>query len=109
MAGLRRPTGNTIIATGPHLAALAEALTKVTGESLAFFDAIAPIVHSTIDQSIAWKQSRYDKVGPGGAPTTNCPLDKEQYDTFVAGLLAGDKTEFKQGGDSLLQAASRSR
>jgi methylenetetrahydrofolate--tRNA-(uracil-5-)-methyltransferase len=47
---------------------------------------------------IAWKQSRYDKVGPGGggADYINCPLDKEQYETFVAGLLAGDKTEFKQ-------------
>ena len=48
--------------------------------------------------SIAWLQSRYDKAGPGGgdADYYNCPLDKEQYDAFVAGLLAGDKTEFKQ-------------
>lgn len=92
---------STIIATGPLTSpALAAALTKVTGEeSLAFFDAIAPIVHhESIDQTIAWKQSRYDKVGPGGggADYLNCPLDKEQYDAFVAGLLAGDKTEFKQ-------------
>jgi len=92
---------STIIATGPLTSpALAEALATLTGEeSLAFFDAIAPIVHhESIDQSIAWKQSRYDKVGPGGggADYLNCPLDKEQYDAFVAGLLAGDKTEFKE-------------
>src|SRR6476660_8500284 len=93
--------GSTIIATGPLTSsALAEALARETGEdSLAFFDAIAPIVHhDSIDQSIAWKQSRYDKQGPGGgtADYINCPLDKEQYDAFVASLLAGDKTEFKQ-------------
>jgi len=93
--------GHTIIATGPLTsAALAEALAKETGEeSLAFFDAIAPIVHhDSIDMSIAWKQSRYDKAGPGGsgADYINCPLDKPQYEAFVAGLLAGDKTEFKQ-------------
>jgi methylenetetrahydrofolate--tRNA-(uracil-5-)-methyltransferase len=92
---------STIIATGPLTSpALAEAIAKLTGqESLAFFDAIAPIVHhDSIDQSIAWKQSRYDKAGPGGsgADYINCPLDKEQYEAFVAGLLAGDKTEFKQ-------------
>jgi methylenetetrahydrofolate--tRNA-(uracil-5-)-methyltransferase len=58
--------------------------------------------HDSIDQSIVWKQSRYDKVGPGsdqqgsGADYYNCPMDKEQYDAFVAALLAGDKTEFKQ-------------
>src|SRR4051812_39622902 len=92
---------STIIATGPLTSpALADAIAKLTGqESLAFFDAIAPIVHhDSIDQSIAWKQSRYDKAGPGGggADYINCPLDKEQYETFVAGLLAGDKTEFKE-------------
>jgi methylenetetrahydrofolate--tRNA-(uracil-5-)-methyltransferase len=92
---------STIIATGPLTSpALAGALAQLTGEeSLAFFDAIAPIVHhDSIDQSIAWKQSRYDKAGPGGsgADYINCPLDKEQYEAFVAGLLAGDKTEFKE-------------
>jgi methylenetetrahydrofolate--tRNA-(uracil-5-)-methyltransferase len=91
---------STIVATGPLTSpALAEALAKLTGEeSLAFFDAIAPIVHhESIDRTIAWKQSRYDKAGPGGggADYINCPLDKEQYEAFVAGLLAGDKTEFK--------------
>ncbi len=108
--------GHTIIATGPLTsAALAEALARETGEeSLAFFDAIAPIVHhDSIDMSIAWKQSRYDKAGPGGsgADYINCPLDKEQYEAFVAGLLAGDKTEFKQweATTPTSRAASRSR
>ncbi|SJZ33944.1 methylenetetrahydrofolate--tRNA-(uracil-5-)-methyltransferase [Enhydrobacter aerosaccus] len=96
---------SVIVATGPLTSpALAEAVAKITGESaLAFFDAIAPIVHhDSIDQSIAWKQSRYDKVGPGsdqagdGADYFNCPLDKEQYEAFVAALLAGEKTEFKE-------------
>ena len=91
---------SVIIATGPLTSpALAEAIGGLTGENaLAFFDAIAPIVHyDSIDRSIAWKQSRYDKGGPAGdgADYLNCPLDKEEYETFVAGLLAGEKTEFK--------------
>ncbi|MDP1966786.1 MAG: methylenetetrahydrofolate--tRNA-(uracil(54)-C(5))-methyltransferase (FADH(2)-oxidizing) TrmFO [Reyranella sp.] len=88
---------SVIVATGPLTSpALAGAIAKLTGEDqLAFFDAIAPIVHhESIDQSIAWKQSRYDKGE--GADYFNCPMDKEQYDTFVAALLAGDKTEFKE-------------
>jgi methylenetetrahydrofolate--tRNA-(uracil-5-)-methyltransferase len=92
---------SVIVATGPLTSPdLAAAIAKLTGEdSLAFFDAIAPIVHyESIDLSIAWKQSRYDKGGPAGdgADYLNCPLDEEQYDAFVAALLAGDKTEFKQ-------------
>jgi methylenetetrahydrofolate--tRNA-(uracil-5-)-methyltransferase len=92
---------SVIVATGPLTSpALADAIGKLSGEeSLAFFDAIAPIVHyDSIDQSIAWKQSRYDKVGPGGggADYLNCPLDKEEYEAFVAGLLAGEKSEFKE-------------
>ncbi|HZQ01983.1 MAG TPA: methylenetetrahydrofolate--tRNA-(uracil(54)-C(5))-methyltransferase (FADH(2)-oxidizing) TrmFO [Reyranella sp.] len=89
--------GSTIIATGPLTsAALAEAIVKATGaQSLAFFDAIAPIVHhDSIDQSVVWKQSRYDKGE--SADYYNCPLDKAQYEAFVAGLLAGEKTEFKE-------------
>ena len=88
---------SVIVATGPLTSpALAAAIAKLTGEeSLAFFDAIAPIVHyESIDQSIAWKQSRYDKGE--GADYFNCPLNKEEYEAFVAGLLAGDKTEFKE-------------
>jgi methylenetetrahydrofolate--tRNA-(uracil-5-)-methyltransferase len=92
---------SVIVATGPLTSpALAEAIRGLTGESeLAFFDAIAPIVHrDTIDFGVAWFQSRYDKAGPGGtgADYVNCPLDKEQYDAFVEALLAGDKTSFKE-------------
>jgi methylenetetrahydrofolate--tRNA-(uracil-5-)-methyltransferase len=90
-----------IIATGPLTSpALAEAITRLTGEeSLAFFDAIAPIVYrDTIDFEKAWFQSRYDKVGPGGdgADYINCPLERDEYAAFVAALLAGEKTEFHE-------------
>ncbi|MEA2811977.1 MAG: methylenetetrahydrofolate--tRNA-(uracil-5-)-methyltransferase [Rhodospirillaceae bacterium] len=92
---------SVIVATGPLTSpALAEAIRTLSGEeSLAFFDAIAPIVHhESIDLSIAWKQSRYDKGGPAGdgADYLNCPMTKDEYEAFVAGLLAGDKTEFKE-------------
>ena len=93
--------GNTIIATGPLTApSLANAILDETGEdSLAFFDAIAPIVYKdSIDFSKAWMQSRYDKKGPGGdgADYINCPLDKEQYETFIEALVKSDQTEFKE-------------
>ena len=92
--------GNTIIATGPLTApSLAGAILDLTGEdSLAFFDAIAPIVYKdSIDFSKAWMQSRYDKKGPGGdgADYINCPLDAEQYATFIEDLISSDQTEFK--------------
>jgi methylenetetrahydrofolate--tRNA-(uracil-5-)-methyltransferase len=92
---------NVVIATGPLTsAALAAAIGDLTDETaLAFFDAIAPIVHrDSIDISTAWFQSRYDKMGPGGsgADYINCPLNPEQYDAFVDALLAGEKTEFKE-------------
>ncbi|ESR23559.1 methylenetetrahydrofolate--tRNA-(uracil(54)-C(5))-methyltransferase (FADH(2)-oxidizing) TrmFO [Lutibaculum baratangense] len=92
---------SVIVATGPLTSkALAEAIGGVTEEdSLAFFDAIAPIVHKdTIDFSKAWFQSRYDKPGPAGtgADYINCPLDKDQYEAFVQALIAGDKGEFKE-------------
>lgn len=92
---------SVIVATGPLTSpALAEAVLGLTGEGeLAFFDAIAPIVHAdTIDFSVAWRQSRYDKVGPGGtgADYVNCPMTREQYEAFVAGLVSGDKVSFKQ-------------
>ncbi|HUN10866.1 MAG TPA: methylenetetrahydrofolate--tRNA-(uracil(54)-C(5))-methyltransferase (FADH(2)-oxidizing) TrmFO [Rhabdaerophilum sp.] len=92
---------SVIVATGPLTSpALAEAIRGLTGEdSLAFFDAIAPIVHfESIDMDVAWFQSRYDKAGPGGtgADYINCPMDKAQYDTFVAALLAGEKSEFRE-------------
>ena len=95
-----REWGNTIIATGPLTApSLAQAILAETGEdSLAFFDAIAPIIYKdSIDFDIAWMQSRYDKKGPGGdgADYVNCPLDKDQYERFIEALVTSDQTEFK--------------
>jgi methylenetetrahydrofolate--tRNA-(uracil-5-)-methyltransferase len=91
---------NIIIATGPLTSKpLAEAIRQLTDENaLAFFDAIAPIVHrDSIDMSVAWFQSRYDKTGPGGtgADYINCPMTREQYEAFIDALLKGEKTEFK--------------
>jgi methylenetetrahydrofolate--tRNA-(uracil-5-)-methyltransferase len=90
---------SVIIATGPLTSpALADAIAELTGEdALAFFDAIAPIVHrDTIDMSRAWLQSRYDKAGPGGSDAAyiNCPLTREQYEAFVDALRAGEKIAF---------------
>jgi methylenetetrahydrofolate--tRNA-(uracil-5-)-methyltransferase len=102
VAGLPPPEwGPCIIATGPLTSpALANALLEVTGEtSLAFFDAIAPIVYGdSIDFDVAWRQSRYDKAGPGGDAEAyvNCPLDRERYAAFVAAVLAAEKTEFRE-------------
>jgi methylenetetrahydrofolate--tRNA-(uracil-5-)-methyltransferase len=95
-------TGHWIIATGPLTSGrLAEAIAAETGaEALAFFDAIAPIVHfDSIDLSKAWFQSRYDK-GETEADRTaylNCPMDRDQYEAFIDALLAAEKTEFKPG------------
>jgi methylenetetrahydrofolate--tRNA-(uracil-5-)-methyltransferase len=90
---------SVIIATGPLTSPdLAASIRARSGEdALAFFDAIAPIVHrDSIDMGKAWFQSRYDKAGPGGsgADYINCPLTREQYDAFVEALLTGDKTVF---------------
>jgi methylenetetrahydrofolate--tRNA-(uracil-5-)-methyltransferase len=92
---------SVIIATGPLTSpALAAAIRNLTGEeALAFFDAIAPIVHrESIDFSVAWFQSRYDKAGPGGsgADYVNCPLDRPQYAAFVDALVAGEKVAFHE-------------
>ncbi len=92
--------GNVIIATGPLTSPpLAEAIRALTGEeSLAFFDAIAPVVHAdSIDRSIVWAQSRYDKAGPGGtgADYLNCPMDEATYNDFVDALLGADPHQFK--------------
>jgi methylenetetrahydrofolate--tRNA-(uracil-5-)-methyltransferase len=92
---------SVVVATGPLTSpALTEVILDLTGEGqLSFFDAIAPIVHTeTIDMSLAWRQSRYDKEGPGGdaAAYINCPMDKAQYDAFVQALLDGPKAEFKE-------------
>jgi methylenetetrahydrofolate--tRNA-(uracil-5-)-methyltransferase len=92
---------SVIVATGPLTSpALAQAVLALTGEKeLAFFDAIAPIVYrDSINMDVAWFQSRYDKVGPGGTGKDyiNCPMTREQYDAFVDALIGGDKTEFKE-------------
>jgi len=89
------PDHPTIIATGPLTgSALAGAIAAETGsDALAFFDAIAPIVHhDSIDMDICWMAARWDK---GGKDYVNCPMDREQYEAFVAALNAGEKTEFK--------------
>ena len=90
-------SGLTIIATGPLTAEpLSLSIGAATGmDSLAFFDAIAPIVYrDSIDMSICWMQSRWDKGET--KDYINCPMDKAQYDAFVQGLLDGPKTEFKE-------------
>lgn len=92
---------SVIVATGPLTSpALAEAVRELTGEeSLAFFDAIAPIVYKeSIDLSKAWFQSRYDKPGPGGTGQDyiNCAMDREQYEAFIQALLDAPKTDFKE-------------
>ncbi|KIX18501.1 methylenetetrahydrofolate--tRNA-(uracil(54)-C(5))-methyltransferase (FADH(2)-oxidizing) TrmFO [Paracoccus sp. 228] len=95
-------TGNWIVATGPLTSdALAGAIRGVTGtDALAFFDAIAPIVHAdTIDMSIAWEQSRYDKGETEAEQKAyiNCPMNRDEYEAFIDALLAADKTEFHEG------------
>ena len=96
---------NVIIATGPLTSpALAEMVRNLGGEEdLAFFDAIAPIVHfDSIDMDVAWFQSRYDKATDGGdgKDYINCPMDKAQYETFIDALLTGDKMVFREWEES---------
>jgi len=92
---------SVIVATGPLTSpALSEAVGTLSGEeSLAFFDAIAPIVtKDSVDMGVAWFQSRYDKSAPGGdgKDYLNCPMTEVQYEAFIAGLIDGDKTDFKE-------------
>lgn len=92
---------STIIASGPLTSeALSKTIQSLTNEeALAFFDAIAPIVHKeSIDFDTVWFQSRYDKPGPGGtgADYINCPLNEEQYNAFIDALIDGEKTDFKE-------------
>ncbi|MFJ1291691.1 methylenetetrahydrofolate--tRNA-(uracil(54)-C(5))-methyltransferase (FADH(2)-oxidizing) TrmFO [Paracoccus yeei] len=94
--------GRWIVATGPLTsAALGQSILQATGEgALAFFDAIAPIVHAdTIDMSVCWRQSRYDKGETEEERTAyiNCPMTREDYDGFIDALLAAEKTEFHEG------------
>ncbi len=95
-------TGPAIIATGPLTSGpLAQAIADEAGQdSLAFFDAIAPIIHAdSIDMSKAWMQSRYDKGETEEERTAylNCPMDKPTYEAFIDALLAAEKTAFKEG------------
>ncbi|MEZ5731005.1 MAG: methylenetetrahydrofolate--tRNA-(uracil(54)-C(5))-methyltransferase (FADH(2)-oxidizing) TrmFO [Paracoccaceae bacterium] len=94
--------GQWIIATGPLTSpALAESVRAATGaEALAFFDAIAPIVYAdTVDMSVAWMQSRYDKGETAEEQTAymNCPMTRDEYEAFIDALLAAEKTEFHEG------------
>lgn len=94
--------GSWIIATGPLTsAALGRAIAAETGtQALAFFDAIAPIVHAeTIDMSVAWRQSRYDKGETEAERTAyiNCPLTRDDYEAFIDALLAAERTTFREG------------
>jgi methylenetetrahydrofolate--tRNA-(uracil-5-)-methyltransferase len=95
-------SGHWIIATGPLTSqSLATSIRSATGaEALAFFDAIAPIVYTeSIDMSVAWLQSRYDKGETEDEQKAyiNCPMTKPQYEAFIDALLAADKTEFHEG------------
>ena len=93
-----------IVATGPLTSpGLTKSICALTGEdSLAFFDAISPIVHrDSIDMSKAWMQSRYDKASSGvadsiGKDYINCPLDADQYTALIEALTQGEKTEFRE-------------
>jgi len=90
-------SGMTIVATGPLTAsALAGDIGSATGaEALAFFDAIAPIVHrDSIDMEQAWFQSRWNKGD--GKDYINCAMNREQYEAFHAGLMAAEKAEFRE-------------
>ncbi|HRK97439.1 MAG TPA: methylenetetrahydrofolate--tRNA-(uracil(54)-C(5))-methyltransferase (FADH(2)-oxidizing) TrmFO [Alphaproteobacteria bacterium] len=91
---------SVIIATGPLTSpALSSAIKDITDEdSLAFFDAIAPIVYfDSINMDVAWLQSRYDKEGPAGTGKDyiNCGMNKDQYLKFYDALTNAETTEFK--------------
>jgi methylenetetrahydrofolate--tRNA-(uracil-5-)-methyltransferase len=95
-------SGHWIVATGPLTSGrLAESIRAATGaDALAFFDAIAPIVYAdSVDMSVAWMQSRYDKGETDAEQTAymNCPMDRDQYEAFIDAMLAADKTEFREG------------
>ena len=97
--------GQWIFATGPLTSpALGAAIAQATGtDRLAFFDAIAPIVHAdSIDMTRAWRQSRYDKGDTEEERTAyiNCPMDRDQHEAFIDALLAAEKTEFHEGEDA---------
>lgn len=102
------PDGPAIIATGPLTSAeLTQAIQALTGEQhLYFYDAMAPIVTAeSIDMSIAFRQGRYDRNSPDGhedGDYINCPFTKEEYETFVAAVLAAPRIEMA-GADKDLE------
>ncbi len=102
VAGLPPPEWDSVVvATGPLTSpALSSAVAALTGETeLAFFDAIAPVIHvDSIDMTIAWRASRYGKTGPAGtgADYLNCPMTKAEYEAFIDALLSAEKTVFKE-------------
>ncbi len=103
--------GHWIFATGPLTSpALGRAILAETGEqSLAFFDAIAPIVYAeTIDMSVCWRQSRYDKGETEDERTAyiNCPMDRDQYNAFIDALMAADRAAFHEGEEGSVEGAT---
>ncbi len=94
-------SGFVIVATGPLTSTkLANSILKETGKkSLAFFDAIAPIIHSdSIDLSKTWYQSRYDKGNTleERKAYLNCPMNKQEYENFIKMLLEAEYAEFAE-------------
>lgn len=96
---------SVIVATGPLTSdSLSDAILQQTGEGeLAFFDAIAPVVHrDSVNMDKAWFQSRYDKgeTDADRKAYLNCPMDEAQYNAFIDALLDAPKTEFKEWEDT---------
>ena len=95
------PEGRVIVASGPLTSdSLAEKITALTGgDGLNFYDAVAPIVTlESVDMESAWFASRYDK---GTADYVNCPMTREEYDSFVKELASAEEAElhgFDDGG-----------
>lgn len=90
------PEGEVFVATGPLTsAALEPALLRLTGaDKLAFFDAAAPIIDAaTIDASVVFRQSRYDKGG--GADYLNCPMERDEYEAFITALVGAQRVTAK--------------
>jgi len=87
------PKGPTIIATGPLTS---DALSKAISEyfkqdSLYFYDAAAPIItKESINFDVAYYKSRYDK---GDADYINCPMNKEQFETFYEALITAETAD----------------
>lgn len=92
------PDEPTLIATGPLTSeALAKALEMLIGqEYLYFYDALAPLVNAeTINMDIAFRASRYGRGEDSDGDYLNCPMNKEEYERFVAALLAAETIELR--------------